>query len=81
MLVNNITIDPGPHGGAAGCNSVMGVSSVGTTEATTCDWMTTTTMGSVYTYPNLEHPNVTAVGPDVMGKAMRQLRDQVERRS
>lgn len=81
MVINNITIDPGPHGGSAGCNSVMGQSAVGTTEATSCSWMTTTTTGSISTYTNMQHPNVTAVGPDVMGKAMRDLRDQVEHRS
>lgn len=81
MVINNLTIDPGPHGGTAGCNSVMEQTAVATTEATLCSWMTTTTMGSVSTYPNPEHPNVTAVGPDVMGKTMRDLRDQFEYRS
>ena len=80
-VVNNVTIDPGPHGGAAGCDSVMEQTAIATTQATLCSWMTTTTLGSISTYPNPEHPNVTAVGADVMGKVMRDLRDQVEHRS
>lgn len=87
MVINNLAIDPGPHGGTAGCDSVMdqiGIGTgtgTGTTEATTCSWMTATTLGSISTYPNLAHPNVTAVGPDVMGKVMRDLREQVEHHS
>lgn len=81
MVIDNLTIDPGPHGGTAGCNSAMAQTAIATTEATLCSWMTTTTMGSISAYPNPEHPNVTAVGPDVMAKTMRNLRDQVEHRS
>lgn len=81
MVINNVTVDPGPHGGTAGCDSVMGQSVIAVTESTSCAWMTTTTMGSLSPYPNQQHPNVTAEGPDVMAKAMRALRDQVEHRS
>jgi hypothetical protein len=81
VVINNLTIDPGPHGGTAGCTSAMEQTAIATTEATLCSWMTTTTLGSISTFPNPDHPNVTAVGPDVMGKVKRDLRDQVEHRS
>lgn len=81
LMIGNMTIDPGPHGGAAGCKSVMGQTTVATTEDTLCSWMTNTTLGSISTYPNLEHPNVTSIGPQTMAKVMRDLRDQVEHRS
>jgi hypothetical protein len=81
MVINNVTTDPGPHGGTAGCNSVMEQTAIATTEATLCSWMTTTTLGSISTYPNPEHPNVVSIDSDVMGKVMRDLREQVEHHS
>lgn len=78
ITINNLTIDPGPHGGTAGCNSAMIQSQIGVTETTSCSWMTTTTLGSLFPVTNQQHPNVLAEGPDVMAKTMRDLRDQVE---
>lgn len=78
MVINNVTINPGPHGGTAGCNSVMEQTDIATTEGTLCSWMTTTTLGSITYYPKTDHKKVVSAGPDVMGKVMRDLRDQVE---
>lgn len=81
LVMAKVTIDPGPHGGAAGCDSAMEQTAIATTEGTSCIWMTTTTLGVIATYPNPAHPNVVSEGPDVMGKVMRDLRDQVEHHS
>ena len=80
MVINNVTIAPGTHGGSAGCNSTMVQTGIATTEGTLCSWMTSTTLGSITYYPKPDHQKVVAAGPDVIGKVMRDLRDQVEHR-
>lgn len=76
---NDVTIDPGPHGGSAGCNSTTIQFSGLATEATVCSWMTTTTLGSISYYPKPDHQQmVFGTGPEVMGKVMRDLRNLVE---
>ena len=76
---NYVIIDPGDHGGTAGCASelIQGGSLAG--ESTICSWMTPTTFGSVSYYPKPDHKMmVVGTGPEVMGLAMRDVRAQVE---
>ncbi|MEZ0108326.1 hypothetical protein ABH920_002324 [Catenulispora sp. EB89] len=78
---NHVTIDPGDHGGTAGCTSTLGQSGAMAAEATGCMWMTMTTFGGV-TYvpkPDLQQM-VYGIGPDKLGPIMRTIRAQVERR-
>lgn len=79
VTINSMMIDPGPHGGTAGCSSSLGQSGQLAAESTACEWMTSTTLGVISYFPKPDHQKaVFGVGPDVMGKAMRELRDQVE---
>ena len=80
--INSESIDPGAHGGAAGCASTLMQGGALAAESTTCVWLTSTTMGSISYYPKPDHRQmVFGTGPDVMGKVMRDLRDQVEHRA
>ena len=74
--------DPGPHGGTAGCLFDDDLSPMGGAENTSCEWMTSTTWGNIVYYPKPDHLKlVVGVTSEVMGKVMRDLRDQVEHRS
>jgi hypothetical protein len=76
------SIEPGPHGGAAGCKSVTAQVEAMAAESTGCLWMTSTTLGSISYYPKPDQQKlVFGAGPDVIGKVMRDLRDLVERRA
>jgi hypothetical protein len=82
LVENHALIDAGAHGGLAGCGSSMIQSGSLAAESTDCAWMTPTTMGSITYYPKPDQKQmVFGTGPDVMGKVMRDLRDQVEHRS
>ncbi|MEY9932744.1 hypothetical protein ABH926_007395 [Catenulispora sp. GP43] len=82
MTTNNVQTDPGPHGGTAGCSSVLDQSGALAAESTACEWMTSTTMGSVSYYPKGDNQKmVFGTGPEVMGKVMRDLRNLVEHNS
>lgn len=81
IVVNDMTVDPGPHGGTAGCQSTLIETGDLAAEGTLCSWLTTTTLGSITYYPKPDHSRVvTGAGPEVMGKVMRDARDQVEHR-
>jgi hypothetical protein len=81
IVINDVTIDPGPHGGGAGCQSTLIEDSGMAAEGTLCSWLTPTTLGSITYYPKADHSKlVTGTGPEVMGKVMRDLRDLVEHR-
>ncbi|MEY9889829.1 hypothetical protein ABIA31_003486 [Catenulispora sp. MAP5-51] len=82
FTTNSVRTDPGPHGGTAGCSSVLGQAGALAAESTACEWMTSTTMGSISYYPkNDGQKMVFGTGPDVMGKVMRDLRNLVEHNS
>ncbi|MBS2539139.1 hypothetical protein KGQ20_40965 [Catenulispora sp. NF23] len=82
LVENHVLYDPGTHGGSAGCTSTMVQSGGLAAESTACVWMTATTMGSVTYYPKPDQQKmVFGTGPEVMGKVMQQLRDQVEHKS
>jgi hypothetical protein len=82
VVINNMVIDPGAHGGSAGCQSTLIETGGLAAEGTLCSWLTTTTLGSITYYPKPDHlQTVTGTGPEVMGKVMRDLRDQVEHRA
>jgi hypothetical protein len=82
VTFNSVAIDGGDHGGAAGCSSEVVQSGGLAGESTVCSWMTPTTMGSVTYYPKPDHQQVVlGTGPEVLGKAMRDIRDVVERRT
>lgn len=81
FTTNHVTIDPGDHGGTAGCTSTLGQSGAMAAESTGCAWMTTTTFGGV-TYvpkPDLQQM-VYGTGPEKLGPIMRDIRAQVEHR-
>jgi hypothetical protein len=77
---NDLVIDAGDHGGAAGCESVLAQTGAMTVESTACSWMTSTTIASI-TY--LDKPDnqmmVFGTGPETLGPIMRRIRDQVEK--
>ncbi|MBF9073706.1 hypothetical protein [Streptacidiphilus fuscans] len=79
ITTNSMPVDPGPHGGAAGCASEVLQNGDLATESTLCSWMTATTMGSVSYYPKPDHQQmVFGTGPDVIGKLTRDVRQAVE---
>lgn len=84
-------VDPGPHGGDDLCIYMSMVQSVdgvlghvtSVTENTDCDWMTTTTVGSMFflTKGDLKFSGVSGqVTPSVAGPALLAVRDAVEHR-
>lgn len=78
---NHVTINPGDHGGTAGCSSSLGQSWAMAAESTACLWMTATTFGSVTYLPKPDHQKmVYGTGPEVLGPVMRSIRAQVEHR-
>jgi len=78
---NHVTIDPGDHGGTAGCSSTLGQSGGMAAESTACMWMTTTTFGGVSYVPKPDlRQMVYGTGPDKLGPVMRTIRAQVEHR-